>query len=167
MHKKRALVLGGYLSLLALAACWPKVIDDADIVSVDYKYSFIDWTVIEQWVKEFTLWSDGEFKWLEPIVRWAKQDDEFQWNINWKDVYWSEYDLNKLQKYPKLIMTEVLWVSNPQVWDLITVNSYGEWVILSQETDEEWYLYYVVDFNNPKTYSDFAYTIKIKKIEKK
>jgi hypothetical protein len=48
MYKKRALVLGGYLSLLALAACGPKVIDDADIVSVDYVYSFSDGTVVEQ-----------------------------------------------------------------------------------------------------------------------
>jgi hypothetical protein len=36
------------LSLLALAACGPKVIDDADLVSIDYKYTFSDGTVIEQ-----------------------------------------------------------------------------------------------------------------------
>jgi hypothetical protein len=42
MYKKRALVLGGYLSLLALAACGPKVIDDSDVVSIDYKYTFSD-----------------------------------------------------------------------------------------------------------------------------
>jgi hypothetical protein len=42
MYKKRALVLCGYLSLLALAACGPKVIDDSDLVSIDYKYAFSD-----------------------------------------------------------------------------------------------------------------------------
>ena len=73
---KRALVLWSYLSLLALAACGPKVIDDADIVSVDYKYTFADWTVIEQWSKDFTVWSAGDLAWTE-----------FNWEINWKKLY--------------------------------------------------------------------------------
>ena len=48
MHKKRALVLWAYLCLLTLAACGPKVIDDSDVVYIDYTYS-LDWVVIEEW----------------------------------------------------------------------------------------------------------------------
>jgi hypothetical protein len=42
MHKKRALVLGSYLCLIALAACGPKVIDDSDMVTVDYSLLLAD-----------------------------------------------------------------------------------------------------------------------------
>jgi len=166
MYKKRALVLGGYLSLLALAACGPKVIDDSDLVSVDYKYTFSDWTVIEQWSKEFTVWNAGDLAWIEDIVRWAKQDAEFNWKINWKDLYASEYNPNLVQAYPNVILREVMWVDNPQVWTEVTVNSIWHGVITSIGKDSEWYDSYLIEFNEPKTYSEISYSIKVTNIEK-
>ena len=164
---KRALVLWSYLSLLALAACGPKVIDDADIVSVDYKYTFDDWTVIEQWSKDFTVWSAGDLAWIEDIVRWAKVDAEFNWEINWKKLYKSEYNPNLVQSYSNIILTEVMWVSDPKVWTEIDVNSIWHGVITSIEKDSDWYDAYLVEFNDPKTYSDLSYSIKVTNIEKK
>ena len=167
MYKKRALVLGGYLSLLALAACWPKVIDDSDLVSIDYKYTFSDWTVVEQWTKDFTVWNAWELAWIEEIVRWAKQDDEFSWVINWKEVYESEYDSSKVQVYPNVILTEVMWIEDPSVWTEVEVSSIWNWVITNIEESDEWYNEYEVDFNDPKTYSELSYLIKVTSIEKK
>lgn len=164
---KRALVLWSYLSLLALAACGPKVIDDADIVSVDYKYTFDDWTVIEQWSKDFTVWSAGDLAWIEDIVRWAKVDAEFNWKINWKKLYKSEYNPNLVQSYSNIILTEVMWISDPKVWTEVDVNSIWHGVITSIEKDSDWYDAYLVEFNEPKTYSDLSYSIKVTNIEKK
>lgn len=166
MYKKRALVLGCYLSLLALAACWPKVIDDADVVSVDYVYSFSDGTVVEQWSKDFTVWEAGDLAWIEDIVRWAKKDAEFEWKINWGDIYGSEYSGSNIQSYPNIIMTEVLWVENPVVWSEVEVNTLWKWVVRSIEKDSEGYDAYMVDFNDPKTYSELSYLIKVTNIEK-
>ena len=167
MYKKRALVLGWYLSLLALAACWPKVIDDSDLVSIDYKYAFEDWTVIEQWTKEFTVWNAGDLAWIENIVRWAKKDEEFNWKINWKDLYGSEYNSTGLViSYPNIVLTEVLWVENPKVWTEIDVNSMWHGIITKIEKDEDGYNSYIVDFNDPKTYSELSYSIKVINIEK-
>ena len=167
MHKKRALVLGGYLSLLALAACGPKVIDDSDVVSIDYKYTFNDWTVVEQWTKEFVVWNPGELAWIEDIVRWAKQDDEFTWKINWKELYKSEYDSNKVQSFANVVLTEVMSIENPTVWTEVDVNSIWHGVITSVEKDGDWYDSYVVEFNDSKTYSEISYFIKVTNIEKK
>ena len=166
MYKKRALVLGGYLSLLALAACGPKVIDDSDLVSIDYKYTLGDWTVVEQWMKDFIVWDAGNLAWIENVVRWAKQDDEFSWRIGWSDIYWSEYDSNKIQSYPNIILTEVMWVENPTIWTEVDVNSIWHGVITSIEKDSDGYDVYVVDFNDPKTYSELSYFIKVSNIEK-
>ena len=164
MYKKRALVLGGYLSLLALAACGPKVIDDSDLVTIDYKYTFSDWTVIEQWTKDFTVWDAGDLAWVENIVRWAEKDAEFNWTVNWKEVY--EYNQDLVQKYPNIILTEVMWIEDPSVWTEVGVNSIWNGVIVSIEKDDEWYNEYVVDFNDPKTYSELSYSIKVVNIEK-
>ena len=166
MYKKRALVLGGYLSLLALAACGPKVIDDSDLVSIDYKYMLSDWTVVEQWMKDFTVWSAEDLVWIENIVRWAKQDDEFNGKIDWSDIYGSEYNPSLVQSYPNIILTEVMWIENPEVWAQIEVNSIWNWVITDIEKDDEGYEEYVVDFNEPKTYSELSYSIRVVNIEK-
>ena len=166
MYKKRALVLGGYLSLLALAACGPKVIDDSDLVSIDYKYTFSDWTLVEQWSEEFTVWEAGNLAWIEDVVRWAKVDDEFNWKINGKDLYQSEYNPNLVQSYPNIILTEVMWVDNPTIWTEVDVNSIWHWIVTSIEKDSDWYDVYVVEFNDPKTYSELSYTIRVTNIEK-
>ena len=166
MYKKRALVLGVYLSLLALAACGPKVIDDSDLVSIDYEYTFSDWTAVEQWTKDFTVWDAGNLAWIEDIIRWAKVDDEFNWEIDWKDLYGSEYDSNLVQSYPSIILSEVMWVENPTIWTEVDVNSIWHGVITSIEKDTDWYDVYVVEFNDPKTYSKLSYSIKVTNIEK-
>ena len=167
MHKKRALVLWVYLSLLALAACWPKVIDDADLVSVDYKYSFVDWTLIEQWSKYFIMWDDSENLWLESLVRWSRQNDEFSGVVNWKELYKSDYDYTSVQSYPKIILTEVMWIMNPVIWMEVDVSDIWTWIIVDIKKDSDWYDVYVVDFNEPRTYSDLSYYVKITGIEKK
>ena len=152
--------------MLALAACWPKVIDDADLVSIDYKYTFSDWTVVEQWSKEFTVWDAWDLAWIEDIVRWAKKGEEFDWKIDGNKLYNSEYDINKVQSYPDLILTEVMWIENPTIWTEVEVNSIWNWIISSIEKDSEWYDVYVVEFNDPKTYSELSYSIKVTDIEK-
>ena len=166
MYKKRALVLWGYLSLLALAACWPKVIDDSDIVSVDYVYSFSDGSVIDQWTMDFTVWENDDSKWIESIVRWAKQDAEFEWKVSWKEIYRSEYDSNNVQSYTKTIMTMVLWIENPTVWTEVEAGSLWVWVITDIQKDSDGYDVYIVDFNDPKTYSELSYSLKVVSIEK-
>lgn len=167
MYKKRALALWCYLSLLALVACWPKVVDDSDLVSIDYKYVFSDWTVVEEGTKEITIWAAWDSEWIESIIRGAKQDDEFTWMIDWKDIYGSEYDSDKIQSYPNIIMTEVMWIKNPKVWTEVEVSSIWNWIITSVGKDDDWYDEYVVDFNDPKTYLELSYLIKVVKIEKK
>ena len=167
MYKKRALVLWGYLSLLALAACWPKVVDDSDLVSIDYKYTLTDGTIVDEWSTVLTVWNSGELAWIEDIVRWAKKGEEFSGEINWKQVYQSEYDSNKVQTYPNIILTEVMWIDEPAIWTEVEVNSIWSWVIIDIEQNSEWYNEYVVEFNDPKTYSDLSYLIKITNIEKK
>ena len=166
MYKKRALVLWCYLSLLALAACWPKVIDDSDIVSVDYIYSFADGSVIDQWTMDFTVWENDDSKWIESIVRWAKQDAEFEWKVSWKEIYRSEYDSNNVQSYTKTIMTMVLWIENPTVWTEVEAGSLWVWVITDIQKDSDGYDVYIVDFNDPKTYSELYYSLKVVSIEK-
>lgn len=167
MHKKRALVLWAYLSLLALAACGPKVIDDSDLVSFDYKYTLEDWTVIEEWSDQFIVWENSKYQWMESVVRWAKQDDEFSGKIDWWDIYWSEYNQSKIQSYPNIILTEVMWIENPTIWNEIEVNSLWKGIITNVEKDADWYDVYVVDFNDPKTYSELSYSIKITGLEKR
>lgn len=166
MYKKRALVLGGYLSLLALAACWPKVIDDSDLVSIDYKYTFSDWTLADQGSMEITIWEAWNFEWIESIVRGAEKGDEFVWTMDWKEIYAGEYDSNKVQSYPNIILTEVMWIENPAVWTEVEVSSIWDWVITSVDKNDEWYDEYVVNFNDPKTYSELSYLIKVTNIEK-
>ena len=167
MYKKRALVLWGYLSLLALAACGPKVIDDSDIVSIDYKYTFSDWTVVEQWTKELTVWNAGDLAWIEDIVRWAKQDDEFSWNISWGEIYKSQIDSSRIQSHSKITLTEAMWVKNPVVWAEVDWSSLWSWVITEIKKDTDGHDAYIVNFNDPKTYSELSYSIKVTNIEKK
>ena len=165
MHKKRALVLWGYLCLLALAACGPKVVDDADVISVDYVLSFQDGTIIDEWSQDFVMWNN-EYEWLQSAVLWAKVDDEFSWNIDGAEIYGYLYDADMVQTYPNLIMQEVLSVENPEIWSEVFVNSFGTWVIVDTSKDEEWYDEYAVDFNDPKTYSELSYYVKVTNIEK-
>ena len=167
MHKKRALVLWGYLSLLALAACGPKVIDDADLVSIDYIYTFSDWTVVEEWNAEFVIGEDNWYQRLEPVIRWAKKDQEFVGILNWKELYAWEYDGKMIQSYSRLVLAEVLGISDPKVGDQVLVNTFWNGVIIKEDVDEEWYPVYLVDFNDPKTYSDLSYSVKINSIEKR
>jgi FKBP-type peptidyl-prolyl cis-trans isomerase 2 len=166
MHKKRALVLGSYLCLIALAACGPKVIDDSDMVTVDYSLLLADWTVVDQGIKDITIWQDSSLNWLESIIMWAKKDDEFQWKIDWSKLYKDEHDDNKVQTYANIIITEVLWVSDPKEWSEVYVDSIWNGVITDIITDEDWYLSYTVDFNDPKTYSELSYNIKVTNLEK-
>ena len=164
MYKKRALVLGGYLSLLALAACGPKVIDDSDLVSVDYKYTFNDWTVLEEWSKNFTVWNAGDLGWIENIVRWAKQDAEFTWVINWKEIY--KHDDDKAISLESVYITEAMWISDPKIWTEVHLNSMWTWIIANIEKNSDWYNSYTVEFNDPKTYSEISYFIRVTNIEK-
>ena len=167
MYKKRALVLWAYLSLLALVACGPKVVDDGDLVTVDYIYSFENWEVIEQWTSDFIVWESWKLEWIESLVLWAKQEDAFDWTINWREVFSSDYNPNLVQSYPNIVMTEVLWIENPVVWSEIEVNSLWTWIIQRIEKDKDWYDMYVVEFNDPKTYSNILYEIKVVNIEKR
>ena len=167
MYKKRALVLWAYLWLIALAACGPKVIDDADVVSVEYVYSFMDSSVAERWVQHLAIGANNKLNWMENVIMWARQDDVFTGQINWKDLYPSEYDAELVQTYPNIIMTEVLWISGPVIWTEVFVETFGSGVVVDQIEDNEWYTSYLVDFNDPKTYSDLNYTLKIIDIEKK
>ena len=57
-------------------------------------------------------------------------------------------------------------VADPKIWTKVDTNSMWAWVITSIEKDSEWYDSYIVDFNDPKTYSDLLYYIKITNIEK-
>ena len=167
MYKKRALVLGGYLSLLALAACWPKVVDDSDLVSIDYKYALTDGTVVDQWSTVLTVWNAWDLAWIEDMVRWAKKGAEFLGEIDWKQVYQSEYDIDKIQSYPAVVVKEAMQIADPEVWTNVELNSMWHGVITSIEKSSDWYDEYVVNFNDPKTYSELSYLIKITDIEKK
>ena len=166
MYKKRALVLWSYLCLIALAACGPKVIDDADLVTVDYSLSLADWTVVEEWTKSLTIWQDAWLTWVEPIIMWAQKDDEFEWKINGSELYGDEHSDNKVQSFANIIITEVLWVSDPKIWSEVYVDAIWDGIITDITTDEDWYYSYTVDFNDPKTYSELSYNIKVTNLEK-
>ena len=60
-----------------------------------------------------------------------------------------------------------MWIENPTVWTEVEVSSIWNWVITSIDKDDDWYDEYVVDFNDPKTYSELSYLIKVANIEKK
>ena len=60
-----------------------------------------------------------------------------------------------------------MWIDEPTIWTEVEVNSIWSWVIIDIEQNSEWYNEYVVEFNDPKTYSDLSYLIKITNIEKK
>lgn len=167
MYKKRALVLWAYLWLIALAACGPKVIDDADVVSVEYVYSFMDSSVVERWVRHLTIGANEKLNWMEKVIMWARQDDVFTGQINWNDVYISQYDQDLTQTYTNVIMKEVFWIENPMKNVEVFVDTFGTGIIVDEVNDNEWYTSYLVDFNDPKTYSDLNYTLKIIDIEKK
>ena len=164
-HKKFVLFWIG-LWLVILTGCWNKGIDESDLVSFEYKYSFEDWTVIEEWSKELTIWDTWNFTRIEPIILWSKQDDELKWTINGKEIYKSEYNPNKVLAYPNIILTEVMWISNPKIWTEIEVDNIWNLIITNIEKDSDWYDSFVVDFNDPKTYSELSYYIKITNITK-
>ena len=65
-----------------------------------------------------------------------------------------------------MIITEVLWISDPEVWSEVYVESIWNGVITAITTDEDWYFSYTVDFNDPKTYSELSYNIKVTDLEK-
>ena len=88
------------------------------------------------------------------------------WKIDWKDLYGSEYDSNKVQSFPNIILSEVMWVENPTIWTEVDVNSIWHGVITKVEKDSDGYDVYVVDFNDPKTYSELSYIIRVVDIEK-
>ena len=164
MQHKKIILMWILLCVSTLTACGPKVIDESDLVSIDYKYSFSDWTVIEEWSKDITIQNADNR--IESIIMWAKLDDEFSWTANWKEIYKSEYNPNKIQTFPGIILTEVMWISDPEIWTKVEVNSIWKWVITAIEKDSDWYDSYVVEFNELKTYSDLLYYIKITNIEK-
>ena len=164
MQHKKIILLGMLLWLSTLTACGPKVIDESDLVSIDYKYTFSDWTVIEEWSKDITIWNAND--WIESTIMWAKLDDEFSWTVNWKDHYKWEYNPNKIQSFANIILTEVMWISDPEIWTEVEVNSIWKWIITKIEKDSDGYDSYIVEFNEPKTYSDLSYYIKITNIEK-
>lgn len=165
-HKKIIVVWWILLGLLTLPGCGPKGIDDADLVSIEYKYTYSDWTLIEEWNKDFSFWNGWDMAWVESIIEWAKVDDEFTWTKNWKEVYKSKYNPSNIQSYPDIILTEVMWISDPKIWTEVEVNSIWVWIITNIKKDKNWYNVYEIDFNDPKTYSDLSYYIKITNIEK-
>lgn len=166
MNKKKVLVILFYFCLLGLVACGPKTIDDADLVSVQYYYSVADWSVVGEWVEKIEIWGESEFSWMESFILWARKGDIFTWTLNGVDLYWGDYDKSLVQNYSSLVMKEVYWVSNPEVWMKVFVDEMWEWVIIAESKDDEWYSVYAVDFNNPKTYSELLYYVKILNVEK-
>lgn len=166
MQHKKIIAALMFLWLLTLTACGWKKIDDNDLVSIDYKYAFSDWTVIEEWTKDITIGASNSTARIDSIIMWAKKDREFNWKMNWKEIYKSEYNPNNVQPFAGIILTEVMNVSDPKVWTKVETNSMWEWVITKIEKDSDWYDSYVVDFNDPKTYSDLLYYIKVTNIEK-
>ena len=81
-------------------------------------------------------------------------------------MYQSDYNPNLVQSYPNIILSEVMWVENPTVWTEVDVNSIWHWVVTKIEKDSDWYDVFVVEFNDPKTYSELSYSIKVTNIEK-
>ena len=163
MYKKIVLMFRGCLCFFTLAACWPKIVDDADVVTVDYVLSFENGENVAEWTEIFLIWEQKD-NWKEAIVLWAKQDDEFVWKINWSELY--QYNSSLVQDYPNIIIKEVMGIENPTIGVEVFVNSYWTWVITNIDKDTEWYDVYVVDFNDPKTYSELSYFIKVIDIEK-
>ena len=156
------------LCLFSLAACTskPEIIDDADFVSVDYTYTCQD-EVVENGNASFVIWENSKYSWMESIVLWAEKDAAFSWRVLWDTLFPGEYDSDKLQIYPNIIMNEVLWLDDPQIWDKVEVSSVWEGKITGIYENEQWYLEYLVDFNEPKTYSDIIYFIQVTDIEKR
>jgi len=166
MQHKKIILAWMFLCLLVLTSCGSKKIDNSDLVSLDYTISLSDWTLVEQWSKDITMGNVGGIEWMESMIEWAKVDDELTWIINWKEIYKSEYNPNNIQPFANIILTEVMNISDPKVWTKVETNSMWEWVITRIEKDSEWYDSYIVDFNDPKTYSDLSYYIKITNVEK-
>ena len=84
MQHKKIIAALMFLGLLTLTACGWKKIDDNDLVSIDYKYTFSDWTVIEEWTKDITIGASNSTARIDSIIMWAKKDREFNWKMNWK-----------------------------------------------------------------------------------
>jgi len=167
IEKERILVMWCYLWLLALTACGaPVVIDDGDAVTVDCKYSFIDGTSSS--ASSMQVIAENEWdSWMYDVIMWAKVWDVLTWTINSMEQFPEKYDPSKTQIFPNIIMTEVLGIQNPEIWNEVYVEGFGTGFILEQNVNEEWYNEFLVDFNDPKYYSDVEYEIQIKDIEKR
>lgn len=165
MQYKKIMVAWLFLGLLSLTACGPKVVENSDLVSIEYAYQFEDWTTIEKWDQTFTMWNT-DYNRLKDIILWAKIDDTFTWTISWQEIFKSEYNPNNILSYGYTILTEVLWIPEPIIWTEVRVDSIWVWIITNIEKDSDGYDSYIVNFNDPKTYSDIQYYIKIKDIEK-
>ena len=139
---------------------------DADVVSVDYTYS-CKGEIVESGTASFVIWEDSEYSWMENVVLWTWKDAIFSWVISWESLFADLYDVDAVQIYPEVIMSEVLWLSEPSIWDIVNVSSVWNWVVTSIIENAQWYLEYLIDFNDPKTYSDIEYLIKITDIEKR
>lgn len=163
---KKVRVLWCYLWLLSLAACGPRIIDDADRVSLSYSLSYNN-TEVKSWEIEKTIWDKSEFEWMDDILRWLKNGDIKDGTINWFDAFPWEYNENLKQEFPNIIITEVLWLSDPKENDEVSTSSLWTWVIVDKIKDEKGYDVFVVDFNNPMYYDEnIVYHIEINNVEK-
>lgn len=160
-------LLSCLLWLLCLAGCGKSVvIENGDKVNVDYTYVFVDWTT-NFGNLDLVVWDNWLNAWMDDFLLGFQVDSEFSWFTEWKNILVWEYDANNVQKYASIIMTEVLWVDSPSVWKSVYVDEMWDWIITWVEEDTDGYMVYVVDFNNPNSYSDVEYQVTVKSIEKK
>lgn len=164
---KKVWVLGCYLWLLTLAACGPRVIDESDHVSLSYTLTYNN-TEVAHWETIKTIWENSEIdKWMDGILIWAKAGDIKEWTISGFEAFPWEYNEKLKQVFPNIIVTEVLWLSEPKISDEISTSSLWTWRIVDKIKDEEWYNVFVVDFNNPMYYDEnITYHIEINNVEK-
>lgn len=166
-NTKRCLVIIWWLCLISLAACWwSKEISNADVVSLNCKYTFIDGTTsnIDETV---IIGEDTENNWISELIIGSISWSIFTWTVSADVLFPWRYDANNTQNIPNIIMTEVIWLQNPKIGDQLFVDGFWDWYVTNEIIDENWYTSYVVDFNDPKLYSDAEYEIQVMSVEKK
>ena len=163
---KKILVLWAYVGLLTLVWCGaPRIIDDADELTVEYAFFFESGEVHESGT---TMLVVGQEEWLfqhfaDQFIG-ASYDASFEGILTPELTYGSEYNPALQQRLAEIYFTAM--GATPAVGSSVFFPNLGEWLILATDVEEE-VNYYTIDFNPMETYLPLNYQVQITNVVKK
>jgi FKBP-type peptidyl-prolyl cis-trans isomerase 2 len=165
--QKKILVLAFYLCLLLLVGCGaPRIIDDADVVEIDYVFSFEDGTAFTGGTTTLTI-GKGDTALstsLEQIVVGKQVEDVLQGTLAASQTFADTYNAALQQKYAASYLSAM--EIEPLIGALVFFPNLGTGVVIAIDS-EEGVLQYSIDFNPRETYQPLQYEITVVKVEKR